>query len=507
MTRRNSALRRLALVAGVLATWGIGAASPAVAAAASLDGTGSSFAGPEINQWIVDTGKSPYNLNMNYTSQSSSDGRFQFANQTVDYGVSDIPYQPAPFDTAKPNFPFMYVPVTAGGLAFMYHIDGFSKTLQLSSYSACAIFTGGVTNWDDPIIAADNPGASLPNLEIHPVIRSDLAGTNFVFQEWCIHEQPQLWAAFATSPAIGSIPGQVADRSPTQPRSDWPIFNNAVSTSGSSSAADIVANSNDDGYITAVETAYAIQHDNYPVASVKNASGLYTQPTAVDVASALAYATQQANGTHVLNFDGTGPHVYNPSTYSYLLSPTSGWNSAKGAALSQFVDYALTLGQIEAPKIGYASLGLSLERYGVDAMKNNVPGAVSPSTAEQNAYACGDLTPSEVQAGQTTPTCGVTNATANTPASTTPSGGSGGSGAGASSVSSRSVGGGGGPSGGGVGTGGPGATAAADPSVSLDGSPSLAYTGGAPIPIAIGGSAMLVGGFVARRRLRARSAS
>ncbi|HLX88812.1 MAG TPA: substrate-binding domain-containing protein, partial [Acidimicrobiales bacterium] len=319
MTRRTSTLWRLVLAAGVVATWGLSTASSASASGVGLNGTGSSFAGPEITQWIVDTGKSPYNLSMNYTSQSSSDGRFQFANQTVDYGVTDIPYQPYPFDTAKPTFPFMYVPVTAGGLAFMYHIDGFNKTLQLSSYSACAIFTGGVTNWNDPVIAADNPGANLPNLQIHPVIRSDLAGTNFVFQEWCIHEQPQLWAAFATSPAIGSIPGQVADRSATQPRSDWPVFNNSVSTTGSSSAADIVANSTDNGYITAVETAYAIQHNNYPVASVKNASGVYTQPSAVDVASALAYATQQSNGTHVLNFDGAGQHVYNPSTYSYIL--------------------------------------------------------------------------------------------------------------------------------------------------------------------------------------------
>ena len=148
---------------------------------------------------------------------------------------------------------------------------------------------------------------------------------------------------------------------------------------------------------------------------MKNASGQYTAPTPVDVASALAYATQQPNGTHQLNFNGVGPHVYNPSTYSYLLTPTTGWSPAKGETMSQFVNYVLTLGQQAAPTFGYASLGLSLEQYGINAVTTNVPGAVAPTAAEKAAYSCGDLTPSEVAAGQTTPTCGMVNQTAAPP--------------------------------------------------------------------------------------------
>ena len=113
------------------------------------------------------------------------------------------------------------------------------------------------------------------------------------------------------------------------------------------------------------------------MALVKNASGDYTAPTPVDVASALAYATQLPNGTHQLNFNGVGPHVYNPSTYSYLLTPTTGWSPSKGDTMSQFVNYILTLGQQTAPSFGYASLGLSLEQYGVNAVQHNVPGAVA----------------------------------------------------------------------------------------------------------------------------------
>jgi ABC-type phosphate transport system substrate-binding protein len=467
----------------------------AAGAATGLIGAGSSFAALEVQNWTSAVAKPPYNLNIQYSSTSSGDGRFSFAKQSIDFAVTDIPYQGYPFDTASPSFPFIYVPVTAGGLAFMYHINGLSTKLQLSSYSACALMTGGVAYWDDQIIKADNPGVSLPHTPVHPVTRTDLAGTNFVLQEYCIHEQPALWAAFVGSKAVQQYQGQVNDLSATAPRSDWPLFPGAIPVSGSATAADTVSNPNDDGYVTAVETAYATQR-GFPVASVKNASGDYTQPTAVGVASALAYATQQSNGTHVLDFDGQGPLVYNPSTYSYLVTATTGWDPSKGAVLSQFANYSLTLGQQTAPQNGYASLGLSLEQYGVNAIKANVPGAVALTSAEQNAYACGDFTPAEVQKGATSPTCGVTNPNN----SSTPGVAGSGSSNGAISGSSESS---GGASRGSSGTSGTsGGSGGVDPAVALSGSaPALSYTGVNPLPLLVVGVSLFGLGWLGRRRL------
>ena len=139
----------------------------------------------------------PYSLSINYSSTSSGDGRYEFTNGTTDFAVSDIAYGLGNTDTTPPSFPYIYVPITAGGIAFMYNIPGLTKTLQLTSYTTCAILTGGITNWNDRHIAAANPGVTLPNLPIRPVTESDPAGTNFVLEEWCIAEQPALWAAFA----------------------------------------------------------------------------------------------------------------------------------------------------------------------------------------------------------------------------------------------------------------------------------------------------------------------
>ena len=63
--------------------------------------------------------------------------------------MSDTGYVSGTIGTTPPGFPFIFVPITAAGVAFMYNIPGLTKTLQLSSYSACGALTGGITNWDD----------------------------------------------------------------------------------------------------------------------------------------------------------------------------------------------------------------------------------------------------------------------------------------------------------------------------------------------------------------------
>jgi phosphate transport system substrate-binding protein len=382
------------------------------ASGAPLSGTGSSFAAPAISTWVNAVRNAPYSLSLSYANSNSGTGRYEFTNQTVDFAVSDIGYVGGT-DATPPGFAFNFIPITAGGIAFMYNVPGLTTQLQLTRRTACALLTGGITNWDDPNLAAANPGVTLPNLAVQPVTESDSAGTNYVLEEWCIDEQPSLWAAFVQAQmAQQGGPTDGVTLSATAPNSNWPGIKGGLDVRSTTAVAGDVADS--PGTIGPVQVQYA-KEDGFDgsdptknVALVQNASGDYTGPTPVDAASALAYATQLPDGTHQLNFNGLGPNVYNPSTYSYLLTPTTGWSSAKGQTMSKFVDYALTLGQETAPSFGYAPLGLSLEEYGINAAQKNIPGAVAPTADEEAALPCGDLMPSEVQAGQTTPTCGVT---------------------------------------------------------------------------------------------------
>jgi ABC-type phosphate transport system substrate-binding protein len=410
---KSTLLGRAAVIAAcavVLTGAGLMDSALAAGATVSVSGTGSSFDAPAIFTWTTDTRNAPYNLLVNFTSSNSGVGRYEFTNGTTDFAATDIPYGVGNTDSTPPTFAYAYVPIVGAGVAFMYNIPGLTTQLQLSSDTACGLLTGGIKNWDDPAIAADNPGITLPNRPVMPVTEADSAGTNYVLEQWCIDEQPALWAAFvAAQESQAGGPTDGVTLSATSPNSNWPgIAGGLDDQSTTQVAADVDTNA---GAVGAVQTKYAQDfgfggtNAAQNVALVKNASGDYTAPTPVDVASALAYATQLANGTAQLNFDGLGPNVYSLSTYSYLLVPTTGWSSDKGAVLSAFVNYALTIGQQHASSIGYASLGLSLEQFGVNEVASEMPGAVPLTADEQAAYACGDLTPAEVQAGQTTPTC------------------------------------------------------------------------------------------------------
>ena len=146
-----------------------------------------------------EVGQAPYNLSVNYTPSNSGQGRYEFTQGTVDYAVSDTGYVNSSVGTTPPSFPYEFIPITAAGVAFMYNIPGLSQPLQLTSYTACLLLTGQITNWDDPALKLNGANASvtLPNLAVKPVTESDPAGTNFVLEEYCIDEQPAVWAKYA----------------------------------------------------------------------------------------------------------------------------------------------------------------------------------------------------------------------------------------------------------------------------------------------------------------------
>lgn len=56
--------------------------------------------------------------------------------------------------------------------------------MSLDGPTAAKIFNGAITAWNDPAIAALNPGAALPAQPIRVVFRSDESGTSENFQRY-----------------------------------------------------------------------------------------------------------------------------------------------------------------------------------------------------------------------------------------------------------------------------------------------------------------------------------
>jgi ABC-type phosphate transport system substrate-binding protein len=366
-------------------------ASPAAAANAPITGGGSGFAALEINQWQADTARRPYNLSVNYSAQGSSFGRGQFASGQLDFGASDIVYVPNDADAGLPALKrnrckqlalqdcFRYVPVSAGGLSFMYNlVDNAGNrvtNLQLTRRQVCQIVTYQITDW----------GQILPGFGGRPITvfaRSDGAGESYVLSQFCLAVDPGDWQNFINT--VASNPDLAApDLLAHQPISNWPQVpgpgHNFVS--GADALANGVASGDTGRDSIGYDAAGYAKVRGVPVASVQNAAGVFTQPDETNVTVALAYAVANPDptqlGTFFLHFDGPDPRSYFPSTYSYVLAQTGGWDANKGLTLAQFLCYAVGEGQVIGPSLRYARLSAPIVAISVDAI-NHIPRNAGP---------------------------------------------------------------------------------------------------------------------------------
>jgi phosphate ABC transporter phosphate-binding protein len=346
----------------------------------AINGAGSSWSANAIEQWR--TNVKQYGMNVNFASTGSSDGRNQFREGTVDYAVSEIPYGLTDGSTVdpKPDRDFAYMPIVAGGTAFMYNLTSGGKqitNLRLSGEVITKIFTGKITKWDDPAIVADNPKVSLPARQIVPVVRSDGSGSTAQLTTWMTAQHGSIWGAYCEAAGRGSGCGLT---------SNFPVVGGSgfVAQPNSTGVAGYVAQRANDGTITYVEYSYAL-NAGFPVVKVLNNAGYYSEPTASNVAVGLLQNTIRDDLTSDLTgvYNNADPRAYPLSSYSYMIIPTtidpaSNFTEAKGKTLGAFAYYFLCEGQQQAPALGYSPLPINLVQAGLDQIPK-IPGAATQS--------------------------------------------------------------------------------------------------------------------------------
>lgn len=337
-----------------------------------IEGAGSTWSANALQQWIRNVFDNR-RWKISYNDQGSSAGRQLFAQGTTDFGVSEIPYALANSDSPdpRPARQFAYIPIVAGGTAFMYNlvIGGQRVTnLRLSGETAAKIFTGVITKWNDPAIAADNPQLALPAITIVPVVRSDGSGTTAQLTTWMRAQYPAIWNAYCAR----------AGRSNCGITSNYPVVPGSafLAQQGSNQVASTVAKNSSVGAITYVEASYAI-NARFPVAKLLNAAGYYTEPTASNVAVSLlsAVVNRDPNSQEYLTanlgpvYNNKDPRVYPLSSYSYIIVPTAvegNFTLDKGLTLADFVSYFLCEGQQQAEVLGYSPLPINLVQAGLE---------------------------------------------------------------------------------------------------------------------------------------------
>ena len=160
----------------------------------TLSGAGASSQAAAMEAWIAEfTDKYP-DVTINYEPAGSGAGREQFGAGAVRFAGSDAALDSEELTKAKSVCgDVVQVPLYVSPIAVAFNLDGVEE-LNLKPETVAEIFDQKITNWNDEAIAADNPDADLPDLEITPVNRSDESGTTENFAEYLKAAAPDAWS-------------------------------------------------------------------------------------------------------------------------------------------------------------------------------------------------------------------------------------------------------------------------------------------------------------------------
>jgi phosphate transport system substrate-binding protein len=298
-----------------------------------LKASGASFPDAYYQEIIAELKTKAPNLKITYNSVGSATGKKEFASGLVDFAGSDSTIKDA---DNVPAGSYLYVPTVAAPITVSYNLKGVDK-LQLSAETIAKIFQRTIKTWNDPAIAADNPGVTLPATAITVAHRSDGSGTTSNFTKYVAAAAGAAWT-------LGS--GDTVN---------WPT--DTVGGAKNTGVATLIKQT--DGTIGYVDLSDA-KTAGLVFASIKNKSGKFVAPTLEGAQAALAGAEVKDDLTYnPLNAAGDAAYPITAPTY-LLLKPK--YDSADKAKLVKaFVKYILTDGAALAKDVNFATLPDSLK--------------------------------------------------------------------------------------------------------------------------------------------------
>jgi phosphate transport system substrate-binding protein len=358
--------------------------SSSPAFAATLNGSGATFAIPLIDACKVDFNKDTGHT-INYTGGGSGKGRTDFSGNLVDFAGSDTPYT-----TGEPTN-LIYAPIYAAPVAVMYNLPSVKEPIYLSPATVAQIFSGYITNWDDKLIAADNErivktpvfktvkrtvkdkngknvtktvpaldkkgkpiiasynektvNIDLPKLPITVWYRTDSSGTSGVFTAFLqganAGANERLWPKASNNTFANATPNNIST-----------FFN---FQGGSGSAAVAVGVKGKEGAIGYGELSWALDN-KLGVANIQNAAGEFVAPNAAGTSAFLGGGTINANGTVTVDYKKAIPGAYPIGTTSYGLAYSSGKNAETQKLVAEWFTYVLDKCPGKYPEKGFSQI-------------------------------------------------------------------------------------------------------------------------------------------------------
>ncbi len=319
-------------ILGLSLALGLGATA---SAQMMINGAGATFPYPIYSKWFDEYAKVDPSVRFNYQSIGSGGGQKQILAQTVDFGASDGPMSDA--NLAKAPGKLLHIPTVAGADVITYNLPG-SPNLKFDAATIADIFLGKIKRWNDPKLAALNPGVKLPDREMIVVHRSDGSGTTYIFTDYLSKVSPEWKSKVGNNTSV-----------------NWPT---GIGGKGNEGVSGQVKQT--PGAIGYVELIYAIQN-KMPYGDVKNADGNFVKASLESVTAAMSTA-QIPDDFRFSMTNPPGHDSYPIAGATWLLVYEQQKDPAKGKKLVEFLKWAETKGEQMAKDLDYAPLPTNLQQ-------------------------------------------------------------------------------------------------------------------------------------------------
>jgi len=315
----------------LLAAVGFGAAA-LTAFAADITGAGATFPFPIYSKW-AEAYKKETGVGLNYQSIGSSGGIRQIRAKTVTFGATDAPVSGPDLDKDG----MVQFPAIIGGTVPVVNLDGFKPgELRITGPVLAEVFMGTIAKWNDPKLAALNPGKNLPNENITVVHRADGSGTTFNFTDY-----------------LSVVSKDWADKVGKGAAVKWPAASSVGGKGNEGVAANVTRVKGSIGY---VEYAY-VKRNNMNFLQMQNADGRYVSPDDLTFAAAAAGADWFGTpGMGISMVNAKGATSWPISTASFILMYKEPTDKALSQSAIKFFDWAFKNGKQMAAELDYVAL-------------------------------------------------------------------------------------------------------------------------------------------------------
>jgi phosphate transport system substrate-binding protein len=311
-----------------------------------LNGAGATFPFPLYSKWGGDY-NAKCGVKLNYQSIGSGGGVKGWQQNTVDFGASDAFLKDSEITAAAANGVPVEIPVVFGAVVVAYNLKGLPAPLKMTSAIVAGIFDGTITAWNDPAIAAANPGVTLPSTAVSVVHRSDGSGTTSIFTTYLTKASPDWVTTVGKGDATKSAGKTV----------EWPVGQGASGNEGVTQGINQT-----DGGVGYIELTYALAN-KIPFADVQNKAGTFITPSLDSVVAAATLPSYPADLRFDLaNTDAANGYPITGSSWLIVYKDLSKVMKSedRAKALVDFLWWGIHEGQADNAGLFYGSIPAAL---------------------------------------------------------------------------------------------------------------------------------------------------